>query len=183
MISRGRVAVFCLVGLAIPGLSQEQEATPTSFGILLTGGGSFGAFEAGAVKTFFELWRNEHENQDPPIRVISGTSTGALIGPFVALGWAGVQDVAGLYTSIRQGDIPTPKAAVVLPFFLFSICGRNGDAWWSWRPTSEVGGPLHLQLPPRTSERSQRDWIDCETVSWRPPSRRWQLLRFMRSEV
>jgi predicted acylesterase/phospholipase RssA len=86
----------------------------------LTGGGSFGAFEAGAIQAFFDRWQRDH-GELPPIRVIAGTSTGALIGPFVALGPSGVHEVADLYTNVGQGDILSIKVFCdILPFALFS---------------------------------------------------------------
>lgn len=86
---------------------------------MFTGGGSFGAFEAGALQAFFDSWVRDH-GVAPPVRVIAGTSTGALIGPFVALGPDGVKEIADLYQNTKRRDIFGLKAAVLLPFALFS---------------------------------------------------------------
>lgn len=114
----------CFFGMALLGLCQaprpSSEPPRTSIGFVLTGGGSFGAFEAGALQAYFDRWEGEHAGVAPPVSVIAGTSTGALIGPFIALGHDGVAEVARIYQDVGQGDILRPKASVFLPFFLFS---------------------------------------------------------------
>jgi predicted acylesterase/phospholipase RssA len=133
--------VFLLCGFAVPGQCQPPERTgglaaeEPSIGIVLTGGGSFGAFEAGALEAFFERWGREHHNAPPPVAVISGTSTGALIGPFVALGRSGVDEVAELYQNVGQGDILSIKAGIFLPFFLFS---KLSSSVYSARPLEKL---------------------------------------------
>ena len=92
------------LALSIPTFSQQ-----VSIGVVLTGGGAFGAFEAGAMQGFFERWAADHCPSasppcEPPIQVIAGTSAGALIGPFVALGPGGVKEVFDLYQQVDQGD-------------------------------------------------------------------------------
>jgi predicted acylesterase/phospholipase RssA len=107
--------------LSLPGARAQTVAgaTPVSIGIVFTGGGSFGAFEAGALQAFFDRWVKDH-GEAPPVRVIAGTSTGALISPFVALGPDGVKEIADLYRNTKRRDIFGLKAAVVLPFALFA---------------------------------------------------------------
>jgi len=115
-----RLVIGCLLALAIPASSQQ-----VSIGVVLTGGGAFGAFEAGAMRAFFAQWAEDHCPNvnppcEPPIQVIAGASTGALIGPFVALGSDGVREVDGIYQDISQGDILNYKLAGILPFGLFA---------------------------------------------------------------
>ena len=113
------LALCCL--LSLPGVRAQTAAgdTTPAIGIVFTGGGSFGAFEAGALQAFFDRWVSEH-GVAPPIRVIAGTSTGALIGPFVALGPDGVKEIADLYRNTKQRNIFGLKISVLLPFVLFS---------------------------------------------------------------
>jgi len=115
------VTLFVLA-LAVPALAQNPKPAnpPESIGIVLTGGGSFGAFEIGAIQAFYARWKAEH-GEDPPVSVIAGTSTGALLAPFVALGPPGIQDAADLYRNVKQSDILTPKTSDMLPFFLFTL--------------------------------------------------------------
>jgi predicted acylesterase/phospholipase RssA len=131
--------IVCLLVLAVPAFSQE-----TSIGLVLTGGGSFGAFEAGAVQAFFDYWAAEHCPKEkppcePPIKVIAGSSTGALIGPFVALGASGVKEVVDVYRNTSQGDILSIKAADILPFALFA----------NWSSSVYGVGPLRKTLAKR----------------------------------
>jgi predicted acylesterase/phospholipase RssA len=135
------VVAFCLCGLGIPGRCQNPEQTSAadaagpSIGIVLTGGGSFGAFEVGALKAYFDHWRGEHGGAPPPIVVVSGTSTGALIGPFAALGPSAVDEVAQLYQNVGPGDILRIKASVFLPLFLFS---KLSSSVFSARPLENL---------------------------------------------
>lgn len=123
--------------LLVFSLSAGLCQTPApSIGIVLTGGGSFGAFEAGAVKAYFDGWAKDHGGNPPPIRVIAGASTGALIGPFVALGPGGVDEVSKLYTSVSQGDILGVKLSGLLPFALFA----------KWSSSAYSAGPLRKKL-------------------------------------
>ena len=115
--------------------------TPVAIGIVFTGGGSFGAFEAGALQAFFNRWVSDH-GVAPPVRVIAGTSTGALIGPFVALGPDGVKEIADLYRNTKRRDIFGLRAAVVLPFALFS----------KWSSSIYNTDPLGRRLKDRLSD-------------------------------
>ncbi|HEX7251317.1 MAG TPA: patatin-like phospholipase family protein [Thermoanaerobaculia bacterium] len=75
-----------------------------SLGLVLTGGGAFGAWEAGALESLFDYW-NQKYGTDPPIRLVVGTSTGALIAPFAALGRTAVHYVADWYHKVTTKDI------------------------------------------------------------------------------
>jgi hypothetical protein len=80
------------------------DPSQAALGIVLTGGGAFGAWEAGALEQLFAYW-NDHYETDPPIRLVVGTSTGALITPFVALGRGAVKHVADAYQGVTNKDI------------------------------------------------------------------------------
>lgn len=151
--------LFSLLALTIPLLSQAPDRTsppaPNAIGLVLTGGGSFGAFEVGAVQAFFDRWKADY-GEDPPVRVIAGTSTGALIGPFLALGRNGVEDVATLYQNVSQGDILSTKASALLPFALFS----------TWSSSAYGSSPLR-----RTLEKELPDPKIIEIVRLWPKTR------------
>jgi predicted acylesterase/phospholipase RssA len=86
-----------------------------SLGLVLTGGGAFGAWEAGALEALFGYW-NEKYGTDPPIKLVVGTSTGALIAPFVALGRGAVTYVAEWYQKVTTGDIYAFTLSNILNF-------------------------------------------------------------------
>jgi predicted acylesterase/phospholipase RssA len=93
-----------------PGFECEDDVRPlgnpsqAALGIVLTGGGAFGAWEAGALEELFCYW-NRKFGADPPIRLVVGTSTGALIAPFAALDWNAVCYLAGWYQKVKTSDI------------------------------------------------------------------------------
>ena len=52
------------------GRSRARAASPYSFGIVLSGGGSFGAWEIGALQALWDVWTTKHPDEDcPPIRL------------------------------------------------------------------------------------------------------------------
>jgi predicted acylesterase/phospholipase RssA len=95
-------AVRCRCSRAAP--PALARATNYAIGLVLTGGSAFGAWEAGALEALFDYW-NEKFGTDPPIRIVAGTSTGALIAPFAALDQAAVEYVACWYQSVTSFDI------------------------------------------------------------------------------
>ena len=114
-------------------------ASGASIGLVLTGGGAFGAWEVGALRVFFDAWREKY-HEDPPIRVVAGTSTGALIAPFVMDGAPGVAEAERWYTGVSQADLIAPKLTTLLPFPLFAFMSSS---------VYSVG----FKRPPRKSER------------------------------
>ena len=86
-----------------------------SLGLVLTGGGAFGAWEAGALEALFQYWNQKYET-DPPIRLVVGTSTGALIAPFVVLGRKAVTYVADWYHRVTSSDIYSFRLGNLLRF-------------------------------------------------------------------
>jgi predicted acylesterase/phospholipase RssA len=155
-MKRGLAA--CFLALALPAASQ-----PVSIGIVLTGGGSFGAFETGALQAFFEQWSATHcpgSACDPPIAVIAGCSTGALIAPFAALGPGGVNEVAAIYRNTKRGDVLSSKAADFLPLALFA----------NWSTSVFGAGPLRKTLQQRLPDAR----LDQIAKEW--PSRRLVVL-------
>lgn len=67
------------------GKKPKKSVSPYSIGIALSGGGSFGAWEIGALQALWDVWGAKHPGEEPPIRVVAGTSTGAVIAPFALL--------------------------------------------------------------------------------------------------
>jgi len=98
-------------------------ATAARIGLVLSGGGAFGAWETGALHAFFEWWKGTH-GEEPPIRVAVGTSTGALISPFALLGRPPDHDylaeVIELYANVKNKDIRKESEGLLspAPFFL-----------------------------------------------------------------
>lgn len=74
-------------------------------GLALSGGGSKGAFTVGVLRMLRTIWKNAD------IRVVSGTSTGALIGTLVALHrWARLTKI---YSTVVTESIVNPNHALV----------------------------------------------------------------------
>jgi predicted acylesterase/phospholipase RssA len=144
--------IRCFLALCVPAFSQQ-----VSIGVVLTGGGAFGAFEAGAMQGFFEQWAADHCPSivppcEPPIQVIAGTSAGALIGSFVALGSDGVKEVFDLYQQVDHGDLLSLKLANLLPFSLFA---KWSSSAFSVRPLQKM---LGLRLPDSRLLQIARGW-------------------------
>jgi predicted acylesterase/phospholipase RssA len=93
-------------------------------GLVLTGGGAFGAWATGALLAFFDWWRR-HRQEEPPVVAAAGTSTGALIAPFTLLGKTTTRDhvaeVAQLYTTVTNDDICAPfvVGGALLDFYVY----------------------------------------------------------------
>ncbi|UKB82334.1 patatin-like phospholipase family protein [Chryseobacterium sp. MEBOG06] len=77
--------------------------------LVISGGGSKGAFAGGVAEHLIENHKNDY-------KLFVGTSTGSLLIPFLALG--DIQRIKKLYTTIEQSDIFT-----VCPF---KITNKNG---------------------------------------------------------
>ncbi len=84
--------------------------------------------------------------------MIAGTSTGALIGPFVALGASGVAEVLDVYRNTSQGDILSIKAADILPFALFANLSSSVYGVGPLRKT------LSTRLPDSRLIQIAHDW-------------------------
>lgn len=78
--------------------SRTRPAQTRNF-IALSGGGDDGAFGAGLLVGW-----SAHGNR-PEFDMVTGVSTGALSAPFVFLGRAYDQRLAGMYTETNAGDI------------------------------------------------------------------------------
>ena len=102
-----------------PVVRADARPSGASIGLVLTGGGAFGAWEAGALRALFDVWL-ELYGEDPPLRVVAGTSTGALLAPFALLGREAMIEAGNSYTEVERGDLIAPKLAVLLPFPLFA---------------------------------------------------------------
>ena len=160
-----RCATDAGIAATKPELTQRVVAARSgpegrSVGIVLTGGGAFGAWEVGALQAFFDAWR-ERYGAEPPIRVIAGASTGALIAPFLVFGQAGVSEVTDWYTRVRQSDIVAPKLGAILPLPLFAATtssvygvGFTGDVATG---SSRLWGKLATALIPKL-ERIGAAW-------------------------
>jgi len=128
--------VLLLGGCASPGppvalyvpppthVKADAHPSNAAIGLVLTGGGVFGAWEVGALQAFFDDWKTRY-GEEPPIRVVAGASTGALIAPFAFLGRRpgadAIDELVRWYTSVNQSDIVGARAGALLPFPLFAI--------------------------------------------------------------
>jgi predicted acylesterase/phospholipase RssA len=151
-MTRRTPALLFLGTLILPTAGSSQTPPEPSIGIVLSGGGSFGAFEAGALQAFFERWARDHNGAPPPVNVIAGASTGALIAPFAALGPDGVAQVAGIYQNVTQGDILRVKPSVLLPFFLFSSLSSSVFS------AGPLGKTLAKKLPNQSLDQIAQMW-------------------------
>lgn len=110
-----------------PAQRDHASAILTSssrIGLVLSGGGVFGAWETGALHAFFEWW-NATNGEEPPIRVVVGTSTGSLISPFALLGRPAdhnyLDEVIELYHTVTNARLRIERPELLLSpaaFFL-----------------------------------------------------------------
>jgi predicted acylesterase/phospholipase RssA len=80
-------------------------------GLALSGGGSHGAFTAGIFHTVYSKY--VEENRLPKLRVVSGTSTGSLVGALIA-------ELYGRYKTKQS-----PKKALDKLFHLYTMVFQN----------------------------------------------------------
>jgi predicted acylesterase/phospholipase RssA len=78
--------------------------------LVLSGGGSYGAFTAG----FLSGWTKSGTR--PEFDVITGVSTGALIAPMAFIGPKHDDDIRRLYTGVKQKDVITMRSWATVPF-------------------------------------------------------------------
>ncbi len=143
-----------------PGATRRDHASAilassSSIGLVLSGGGVFGAWETGALHAFFEWWQATN-GEEPPIRVVVGTSTGALISPFALLGRPPDHDylaeVIHLYATVTNAKIRTERPELLLSpaaFFLRHVPSVY-DAGYRDNPAdaSHLYKLLRTMLPP-----------------------------------
>jgi predicted acylesterase/phospholipase RssA len=147
--------------------------TPTpipAIGLVLTGGGSFGAWEVGALEALTYVWKSEHR-EEPPIRVVAGTSTGALLAPFALLGGDALKSAANEYTSVKQAHIVAVKPEIfVVPFYKFVVSHPSpADAGYPKSPEGK-GRLLYARLRAQLATDNR---IGAVLQSWgQPVSRR-----------
>jgi predicted acylesterase/phospholipase RssA len=150
-----------------PGPAERPGAAPSraSVGLVLTGGGAFGAWEVGALQAFFDYWRSQY-GEEPPIRLVAGASTGALIAPFAFLGRSPQHDflreVADWYTNVNQADIVSFKLGTVLPFPLFAVTTSSvygvGYTVTPAHASSKLYGKLVKALPQERLAALRDEW-------------------------
>jgi len=108
------------------GRRRARAASPYTLGIVLSGGGSFGAWEIGALQALWDVWQAKHPDEEcPPIRVVAGTSTGAVIAPFALaadrrrVDRRHLDQVDWWYQNVKNVDIAGPRSALIWPAFTF----------------------------------------------------------------
>jgi predicted acylesterase/phospholipase RssA len=109
-------------------VGRRKTASPYAFGLVLSGGGTFGAWEAGALQALWSVWALKHNNEEPPIRIVAGTSAGALTAPFALGTQAHVRSIVNWWTSVEQKQISTPNLGLLLPTVAFiALCDGLAD--------------------------------------------------------
>lgn len=99
----------------------HRTASPFSLGLVLSGGGIFGAWEAGALRALWSVWKQKH-NEEPPIRVVAGTSAGALTAPFALGCRAHVDSIVKWWTNVCKDQISTANPGLfLLPAWAFLL--------------------------------------------------------------
>jgi predicted acylesterase/phospholipase RssA len=104
---------------------QAGSESPYSIGIVLSGGGSFGAWEIGALQALWDVWSAKHSGQPAPIRVVAGASTGAVIAPFALLDRKYLNQVDSWYQKVTTGDVSGLRPELLLPGVLFFLVARS----------------------------------------------------------
>src|SRR5512144_880438 len=87
--------------------SNRARGGQTRHYLALSGGGDDGAFGAGLMAGW-----SAHGDR-PEFDMVTGVSTGALSAPFVFLGRAYDQRLAGMYTETNAGDIFEKRAVLI----------------------------------------------------------------------
>ncbi len=98
----------------------NSDPSTASIGIVLGGGGAFGAWQVGALQAFFDHWKKTH-GSEPPVRIVVGTSTGALIAPMAFRGRNALEEAHRWYVSVKQSDLIAPRPSLLLPFPIFML--------------------------------------------------------------
>ncbi|MFN2431885.1 MAG: patatin-like phospholipase family protein [Gemmatimonadota bacterium] len=148
-----------------PHVQVGAARSGAAIGLVLTGGGAFGAWEIGALQAFFDVWYERH-GEEPPIRVVAGTSTGALLAPFAFLGRRGLEEAAAWYTAVEQGDLLRGRLAALLLFALFADWASSPFS--AGYPERKGGDGSHLyRILSRTLDEA-----DLERIAAAWPERR-----------
>ena len=91
----------------VPGLVRVQNALDNALGLVMTGGGARGAYQAGVLKRIGEIKRVQTEGN--PFPIIGGSSAGALNGGALGVGSdefsIATKVLARLWAELRPSDI------------------------------------------------------------------------------
>lgn len=119
-----RVVLAAILGISgAVSLTVADETRPASaeaIGVVLGAGGAFGAWQVGALQAFHDHWEESH-GAPPPIKAIVGTSTGALIAPFLFRGREGIDEAAKWYARVKETDLFAPRFNAAMPVPLFAL--------------------------------------------------------------
>lgn len=97
------------VAKVFPNNSQGAAKHPNI--LLLSGGGSWGAYGAGILKGW-----SQSGSRPPQFDIVTGTSTGALIATYAFLGSNFDDKLEDIFTDVEDGDIYTKRFALFVPF-------------------------------------------------------------------
>ena len=97
------------IAKVFPNNSQGAAKHPNI--LLLSGGGSWGAYGAGILKG----WK-QNGSRPPQFDIVTGTSTGALIATYAFLGSNFDDKLKDVFTDVEDSDIYTKRFLLVVPF-------------------------------------------------------------------
>ena len=130
-----------------------------TIGLVMTGGGARGAYQAGVLKRIGEIKRVQIEGN--PFPIIGGTSAGAINGSGIAVGSdefaAATQVVARLWAGIRPSDV-----------FSCNILSQTGNSL-TWILDLSFGGILggghaHSLLDATPLRHFLKKHLDCDRI-------------------
>jgi len=130
-----------------------------TIGLVMTGGGARGAYQAGVLKRIGEIKRVQIEGN--PFPIIGGTSAGAINGSGIAVGSdefaAATQVVARLWAGIRPSDV-----------FSCNILSQTGNSL-TWILDLSFGGILggghaHSLLDATPLRHFLKQHLDCDRI-------------------
>ena len=97
------------IAKVFPNTTQGAAKHPNI--LLLSGGGSWGAYGAGVLKGW-----SQSGTRPPQFDIVTGTSTGALIATYAFLGSNFDDILKDVFTDVDDGDIYTKRFALFVPF-------------------------------------------------------------------
>jgi predicted acylesterase/phospholipase RssA len=148
--ARACIALLLLFAPFVRGFADE------SIGIVLGGGGAFGAWQIGALESLYAHWKRT-QGGDPPVRIVVGTSTGALIAPFAFQGSGGIAEAARWYTGVKQSEILAARPTLLLPFPFFAMMS---DSFFTagYKRKKLLHGMLARRLDEAALQRIASEW-------------------------
>src|SRR5688500_9246533 len=142
-------------------MAQDPNEIRQNIGIAIDGGGVRGAIVARGIIELERILGTTPLIDDPRVKVIAGTSTGALICGALAIGMTG-QEILTMYQTL--GDVIFSKAGRIRPFGKsFPLVGSPTMPLWMLKALTKMGTVgevlLFLMMPARYSFDPLRETI------------------------